>query len=130
MNSAQVSTYENLGNLSKSSRRSPPEIDAYSLHAALGLEPRTYQVIVRQQGTRVAEHTIKAPDALSAINQIERYYGDPVQMEERVTEDEDGHPHQIMLVSNWHGYTFEAVAIDTPAKATAPSIQTAVLLPE
>lgn len=111
MDPAKISAYENLGNSSKPIQ-SALELDAYSLHAALGLEQRAYRVIVKQQGSHVAEHTLKAPDALAAINQVERYYGKPVQYQERVIEDDMGRPHTVILVSYWHGYTFEAVGLE------------------
>ena len=66
----------------------------------------TYRVKVRKQGCYVASHTIKAIDALSAINQVELLYGGPVQMMDGSIEDKDGTRHHILVANNWHGYTF------------------------
>lgn len=80
-----------------------------------GLELKLYHVQVKRQGVHVADHIVEAPDALSAINLVENAYGDPVRLEKSLLEDEGGHRHQIMLASNWHGYMFEAWAIEPAA---------------
>ena len=70
-----------------------------------------YRIEVKNQGNLVANHTIEALDALTAINQVERYYGDPVMFEMVLIEDEHGRKRPAMVVTNWHGYAFEARAI-------------------
>jgi hypothetical protein len=67
-----------------------------------------YLVVVRNQGNYIAEHTVEAADALTAINQVEREYGEPPQVEFTTVELEDGHKRHLMLVNNWHGYAFHA----------------------
>ena len=40
-----------------------------------------YLVEVTQQGILVATHTVEAPDALTAINLVERSYSEPAKLE-------------------------------------------------
>lgn len=81
----------------------------------LAVEITLIQYIVRvsQQGTVIASHLVNAPDALSAINFVEQYYYQPVQLEKTFIENEDGKLHEVTIASNWHGYMFEAQAIKT-----------------
>ena len=72
---------------------------------------RLYQIEVRNQGSLVAEHYIVAGSALDAITLIECEYGEPVQAEPGMIENDDGRRHQVMIAKNWHGYTFEARAV-------------------
>jgi hypothetical protein len=72
---------------------------------------RIYKVEVQQRGSSIAFHTLKAPDALSAINRVELLYGTPVVVEKTIVEDEEGESHQITLARNWHGYMFQARAL-------------------
>jgi hypothetical protein len=65
-----------------------------------------YLVIVKSQGISVAKHTVEAPDGLTAINQVEPLYGEPVKIEYVSVDLEDGRKQQKMVISNWHGYTF------------------------
>jgi hypothetical protein len=67
-----------------------------------------YQIDVKMQGSFVAQHFVEAIDALTAINLVESYYGEPVQVETVVVEDEDGDLRQKIVIKNWHGYTFDA----------------------
>jgi hypothetical protein len=70
-----------------------------------------YDVEVKQQGSPIAHHIIEAVNALTAINLVENYYGEPVRYEVALIEDEHSHRHRITVANNWHGYTFEARAI-------------------
>ena len=56
-------------------------------------------------------HTVEATNALSAINLVEPLYGEPVQFERVSIEDESGHRHEVTVVNNWHGFTFQAQAV-------------------
>jgi hypothetical protein len=67
-----------------------------------------FDVEVKQQGSPVGEHRIEAPDPLTAINLVERRYGDPPKVEYASIEDEEGNLHPVLTVSGWHGYTFVA----------------------
>jgi hypothetical protein len=71
-----------------------------------------YTVEVQQGGNPIAFYTIEAPDALSAINRVELLYGEPVTVEKTAIEDEEGEWHRITLARNWHGYMFQARAIE------------------
>jgi hypothetical protein len=70
-----------------------------------------YQIDVKSQGSCVAQHFVEAADALTAINLVESYYGEPVKTETIIVENEDGSLRQKIVVKNWHGYTFDARAV-------------------
>lgn len=69
-----------------------------------------FQVEVKRHGNRVTEHVVEAPDALSAINLVELLYGEPPSVEYVMVEDEEGRKRSMMVVNNWHGYSFHARA--------------------
>ncbi len=71
-----------------------------------------YLVTVKSQGVVVAEHKIEAPDALTAANQVELRYGEPVKVEHVTVELEDGRKRASMVVHNWHGYCFHAKCVE------------------
>ncbi len=71
-----------------------------------------YLVTVKSQGVVVAEHKIEAPDALTAANQVELRYGEPVKVEHVTVELEDGRKRASMVVHNWHGYCFHARRVE------------------
>jgi len=71
-----------------------------------------YLVEVKSQGSCIAQHTVEAVDALSAINLVEPQYGEPVEVETVYVENEDGSHRQKLVVKNWHGYTFDARMIE------------------
>ncbi|RME47749.1 MAG: hypothetical protein D6796_07305 [Caldilineae bacterium] len=77
-----------------------------------------YLVTVKNQGIVVQERVVDAPDALTAINQVEREFGEPVTVEYVLVELEDGRKQPKMVVHNWHGYSFLARRL-TPEEATA-----------
>jgi hypothetical protein len=72
---------------------------------------RIYLVEVQQRGSAIAAYTVEAPDALAAINQVERLYGEPVNLEEIGVEDEDRQDYLFILARHWHGYMFQARAL-------------------
>jgi hypothetical protein len=82
-----------------------------------------YDVEVKQQGSPIAHHIIEAVNALTAINQIESYYGESVRYEVALIEDEHSHMHRITVANNWHGYTFEARAIGLCASDKMVNLQ-------
>jgi hypothetical protein len=67
-----------------------------------------YRIEVSFSGKWVSEHTIEAPDALTAINLIEAQYGLPAQVEYKTVFHENGSKEHILDVSDWHGYSFLA----------------------
>jgi hypothetical protein len=67
-----------------------------------------YQVEVFSQGQFIIYHTIEASDALSAINLIEAQYGQLPKVEETTIHLEDGKREHLLIVSDWHGYSFVA----------------------
>lgn len=79
-----------------------------------------YYVEVRQQGRYVACHLVEAADALTAINRVERFYGEPVIVYKNAVEDKDGCPHPFTQTANWHGYSFEAWAVEPASSPTDP----------
>ncbi|MCB9100084.1 MAG: hypothetical protein H6632_11120 [Anaerolineales bacterium] len=83
-----------------------------------------YYVEVRQQGRYVACHLVEAAEALAAINIVERFYGEPVIVFKNAVEDKDGCIHPFTQTANWHGYTFEAWAVE-PASSPADSADAA-----
>ena len=67
-----------------------------------------YRVQVFARGEVISERTVKASDALTAINRVEIGYGEPPQVEYKTVQHEDGRKELALVVSNWHGYTFVA----------------------
>lgn len=67
-----------------------------------------YRVEVFVSGQLVAEHIAEGSDALSAINLVEIQYGTPPKVEETTIELESGKKEHILVVLDWHGYSFEA----------------------
>jgi hypothetical protein len=52
-----------------------------------------------------------------AINLVETEYGEPVQVDSVLVENEDGSLHQVLAVKNWHGFTFDARVIKSQDKS-------------
>ncbi len=69
---------------------------------------RWYRIEVSFSGRWVSEHTVEAPDALTAINLIETQYGVSAQVAYKTIFHEDGTKEHILDVSGWHGYSFLA----------------------
>ena len=67
-----------------------------------------YQIEVYSQGKFIINHNIDAPDALTAINLVEARYGQPPKVEETTVHLEDGKKEHLLIVSDWHGYSFVA----------------------
>ncbi len=67
-----------------------------------------YQIEVFSRGEFIINHTVEAPDALTAINLVEARYGEPPRMEETTIYLEDGRKEHLLLVTAWHGYSFVA----------------------
>jgi hypothetical protein len=67
-----------------------------------------YQVEVYSRGELITRHTVEAPDALSAINLVEASYGAPPRIEDAVVELEGGRKEHLLVVLDWHGYSFMA----------------------
>lgn len=87
-----------------------------------------FLVEVFQQGAQIATHTVEAPNALAAINQIEGHYGTPLELEDVLVDQEDSRGHHVMLINNWRGYMFQARALHPVVKkklALQPEGQTA-----
>jgi len=74
-----------------------------------------YRIEVKSRGSIVAEHLVVATDALTAINLVESEYGEPLDAELVSVETEEGRRQQMLMVKNWHGYTFDARAVDVRA---------------
>jgi hypothetical protein len=72
-----------------------------------------YQVEVFSQGKFIINHTVEAPDALTAINWVEARYGQPPKVEEITVHLEDGKKEHLLVVSDWHGYSFVARQIQS-----------------
>jgi hypothetical protein len=70
-----------------------------------------FQIEVKSQGRLIDQHQVEAADALTAINQVESYYGEPPSFEVSLVELEHGRKRYTLIVNNWHGYTFQARAI-------------------
>jgi len=70
-----------------------------------------YQIEVSKQGRLVARHIVEAANALAAINLVETCYGPPVEVELGLIEDGRGRRRPVMVVNDWHGYMFDARAI-------------------
>jgi len=71
-----------------------------------------YRVDVQTNGRLVADYTIEAADALSAINLVEANYGPPPVVEYKTIFREDGSKEHVLVVSGWHGYSFIARQIN------------------
>lgn len=69
---------------------------------------RRYRVEVYSRGVFISNHTIEAEDALAAINLVEAQYGQPPKVEETTVYFDDGKKEHMLIVSDWHGYSFEA----------------------
>jgi hypothetical protein len=67
-----------------------------------------YRVEVFSRGEFIMDHTVEAPDALTAINLVEALYGESPKVEEITVFLEDGRKEHLLMVSAWHGYSFEA----------------------
>jgi len=77
---------------------------------------KLYQVEVFSRGELITQHTVEAPDALSAINLVEAGYCMPPRNEDAVVELEGGRKEHLLVVLDWHGYSFMArQIITTPA---------------
>jgi hypothetical protein len=89
----------------------------------MGAELKLYRVEVKRQGCTIAEFTVPAATALTAIEQVERFYGDPASVEHATIEDSHSRQHDVMLVHHWHGYMFHAKAIaSTPTSSEGQTI--------
>ncbi|MBI1881656.1 MAG: hypothetical protein HYR94_26050 [Chloroflexi bacterium] len=73
-----------------------------------------YQIEIFSQGEFITRQTVEAPDALTAINRVEASYGQPPKMEEITVHLEDGKKEHLLVVSDWHGYSFVARQIKSP----------------
>ena len=72
-----------------------------------------YSIEVKYQGFIISEHVIEASDALMAINLVEEsLYGEAATVDHVTVEDDLGRRRLMMLVNNWHGYSFQARSID------------------
>lgn len=69
---------------------------------------RRYRVEVYSRGEFISNHTIEAEDALAAINLVEAQYGQPPKVEQTTVYFDDGKKEHMLIVSDWHGYSFEA----------------------
>ena len=81
-----------------------------------------FVVEVFQQGAQIAAHTVEAPDALAAIDQIEGHYGAPLEAEDVLVDQDEKGGHHAMLVNNWHGYMFQARAL-CPVSENRPALE-------
>jgi hypothetical protein len=72
-----------------------------------------YRVDVFSQGKFITSHMAEAADALTAINRVEASYGQPPKVEEITVYLEDGKKEHLLVVSDWHGYSFEARQVAT-----------------
>lgn len=71
-----------------------------------------YQVDVYIRGQLVASHRVEALDGLLAINLVETNYGEPPQVEHKTVQHEDGTKETALVVTGWHGYSFEVRRIE------------------
>jgi hypothetical protein len=69
---------------------------------------KLYQIEVFSRGELITRHTVEASDALSAINLVEAKYGEPPRVEDAVVELEHGRKEHLLVVLDWHGYSFMA----------------------
>ena len=67
-----------------------------------------YRVEVFVSGQLVAEHLAAGSDALAAINVVEAHYGTSPKIEETTIQLESGKKEHILVVLDWHGYSFVA----------------------
>ncbi|MFN8457364.1 MAG: hypothetical protein U0401_22355 [Anaerolineae bacterium] len=67
-----------------------------------------YQIEVFSQGELIQLHTIEASDALTAINLIELEYGPSPKIEIATVQLESGKKEHLLVVADWHGYSFMA----------------------
>jgi hypothetical protein len=74
---------------------------------------KLYQIEVFSRGELITRHTVEAPDALSAINLVEAKYGEPPRVEETVVELEGGRKEHLLVILDWHGYSFIARQIQS-----------------
>jgi hypothetical protein len=95
-------------------------------HLPGDLVPSITQVLflveVFQQGTQIAAHTVEAPDALAAIDQVEGYYSAPLEPVDVMVDQEDTKGHHVILVNNWRGFMFQARAL-CPANRNGRKLQ-------
>ncbi len=68
----------------------------------------SYRIEVFAHGQLISEHIVDAIDALSAINLVERNYGEPPEVEYKTIHHEDGTIERVLVVTSWHGYSFLA----------------------
>ncbi len=68
-----------------------------------------YQVTVSSAGQPVTTHDVTARTGLEACNTVESRYGEPA----RVTFAQNSKGEKIMIVTDWHGYTFQAKQLAT-----------------
>ncbi len=69
---------------------------------------KLYRVDVYNQGELIHQHIVEAVDALSAINLVEVQYGTPPKVEDATVQLENGRKEHVLIVADWHGYSFEA----------------------
>lgn len=72
-----------------------------------------YQIEVFSQGKFIINHTVEASDALTAINLVEARYGQPPKVEDITVYLEDGKKEHLLVVTDWHGYSFVARRIES-----------------
>jgi len=72
-----------------------------------------YRVEVFANGQLITTHQVEAPDALSAINLVEKSYGDPPQVAYKTIHHEDGTMERVLVVTSWHGYSFMARRVNS-----------------
>ncbi len=69
---------------------------------------RVYCVEVSRRGEVITEFTVEAPDALAAIDLVEARYGEPPQVEYKTVHHENGTKENLLVINEWHGYSFLA----------------------
>jgi hypothetical protein len=69
---------------------------------------KRYQVEVFISGVFITQHIVEAEDALAAINLVEAEYGTPPKVEFATVQLESGKKEHLLVVSDWHGYSFNA----------------------
>lgn len=67
-----------------------------------------YQIEVFCQGEFIQHHVVEAADALTAIDLIEPRYGSPPKVEFATVQLESGKKEHLLVVADWHGYSFVA----------------------
>ena len=68
----------------------------------------SYRVEVFHRGQSIQEYIVDTVDALSAINLVEKNYGEPAEVEYKTIHHEDGTKERVLVVTSWHGYSFLA----------------------